>query len=366
MQPVYIHSIATRNPPHAYSQEEAGEMLGGQLEAGSRGHRLSQKIYRNSGIENRHSVISGHRPGEGDGLFFDKESGEFLHPSTGSRNDQYVAAAKPLFVETARAALEGSPFQAGDVTHVVTVSCTGFFAPGPDYYIVRDLGLPESTQRYHIGFMGCFAAFPALRMAASFCKSDPDAVVLVVCLELCSLHLEPSEVIDNIIACSVFADGAAGAVVSAARPERSGLAFAHSATMLAPDSEDDMAWKIGDRGFEMVLSTYVPRILGAQIGGIVDGLLADAGRVRDDIGHWWVHPGGRAILDHVEEALALGSEPLGPSRRVLAANGNMSSATILFVMAEALRSGSVQAGDWAYAMAFGPGLTVESALLQGV
>ncbi|NNE68878.1 MAG: type III polyketide synthase, partial [Rhodothermales bacterium] len=167
MQPVYVHSIATRTPPHAYSQEAAGEMLGGQLEPGSTGQRLSHRIYRSSGIDQRHSVISGYLPGQGDGLFFERESGDFLSPSTGSRNDKYVAAAKPLFVDTARAALDASGFEASAVTHLVTVSCTGFFAPGPDYYIVRDLGLRESTERYHIGFMGCFAAFPALRMAAS-------------------------------------------------------------------------------------------------------------------------------------------------------------------------------------------------------
>lgn len=406
--PVYLHSLATRNPQHAYSQEAAGEMLTGQLERGGRGHRLSQRIYRNSGIDQRQSVISGYLPGDGDGVFFDGESGQFLSPTTGSRNEKYVEAAKPLFVDTARDALEASPFSAGDVTHVITVSCTGFFAPGPDYYILRDLGLPGNTQRYHIGFMGCFAAFPALRMAAAFCQNDPEAVVLIVCLELCSLHLEPSDVIDNIIACSVFADGAASVVVSAKEPvgpialTRGGgeavsglqaLEFVDSVTQLAPDSEDDMAWKIGDHGFEMVLSTYVPKILGAQIGGVVDDLLGQSGRRREAVGHWWVHPGGRAILDHVEEGLGLDSEALAPSRRVLARYGNMSSATILFVVLEAMGgavagdgaegetgSGSsagrganagggspaVRKGDIAYAMAFGPGLTVESALLRAV
>ncbi|MFT4605150.1 MAG: putative naringenin-chalcone synthase [Rhodothermales bacterium] len=388
MPSVYLHSLATRNPEHAYSQESAGEMLTGQLEPGGRGQRLSQRIYRHSGIDQRHSVISGYLPGQGDGVFFDGDSGDFLSPTTGTRNAKYVEAAKPLFVDTARDALEASPFSAHEVTHVITVSCTGFFAPGPDYYILRDLGLPSNTQRYHIGFMGCFAAFPALRMAASFCKNDPDAVVLIVCLELCTLHLEPSDVIDNIIACSVFADGAASVVVSAQAPDgpialvaaggdstagATAVEFVDSVTQLAPDSENDMAWKIGDRGFEMVLSTYVPKILGAQIGGIVDDLLGQSGRRREDIAHWWVHPGGRAILDHIHQGLKLDPEALAPSRRVLSRFGNMSSATILFVLQEALAggggpgpSGDVEAGDLAYAMAFGPGLTVESALLRGV
>jgi predicted naringenin-chalcone synthase len=373
-------------PPHAYGQEEIGSVLSRTLETGGRGERLSQRIYRHSGIDTRHSVITGYRPGEGDGLFFDGASGGFLSPTTGERNDRYVKEAKPLFVETARQALEASPFGPSEVTHVITVSCTGFFAPGPDYYILRDLGLPASTQRYHIGFMGCFAAFPALRMAAAFCNSDPEAVVLLVCLEFCTLHLEPSEVIDNIIACSVFADGAAGAVVSSrpaaaatagapAESEARGalaesgrstaLELVDSVTRLAPDSEDDMAWRIGDRGFEMVLSTYVPKIIGAQVGDIVDSMLDETGRGRADVSHWWIHPGGRAILDHVQAALELTPDALDSSRAVLAQNGNMSSATILFVLNEALRRG-VAPGEMAYAMAFGPGLTVESALLRGV
>ncbi|MBO6577111.1 MAG: type III polyketide synthase [Rhodothermales bacterium] len=376
----FIHSIATRVPRHAYPQEEVGQVLRAALEPGGRGDRLSQKIYRSSGIETRHSVISGYKPGTGDGLFFDTDTGRFMSPTTGQRNDLYVAEAKPLFVETARVALEASGFAPEEITHVVTASCTGFFAPGPDYYILRDLGLPPSTQRYHVGFMGCFAAFPSLRMAASFCANDPNAVVLVVCLELCTLHLEPSEVVDNIIASAVFADGAAGVVVSSqppagvaldgalAGPHRceSGLELTASSTRLAPNSEDDMAWNIGDHGFDMVLSTYVPRVLGTEIGGVVDDILGDAGRGREDVVHWWVHPGGRAIIDHVQEALALEDISLEPSRDVLARYGNMSSATILFVIQEALRRGDMRTGELAYAMAFGPGLTVESALFRGV
>ncbi len=214
--------------------------------------------------------------------------------------------------------------------------------------------------------MGCYAAFPALRMADAFCQADPDAVVLVVCLELCTLHLEPSEVIDNIIASSVFADGASGAVVSARPSENAALELVHSVSHLAPDSEDHMAWRIGDKGFEMVLSTYVPRVLRAHIGSIVDDLLGQNNVARAGVSRWWVHPGGRAILDHVGEALGLSPEDLAPSRSVLSRYGNMSSATIFFVLEEALRTQDMREGELGYAMAFGPGLTVESALFRVV
>lgn len=362
--PSYLHRPATLVPPDAYPQALIGEILRGQLEPGGFGERLSRQVYRNCGIETRHSVITGYRPGSADGVFFDRDTGAFRSPTTGERNDEYVRTARPMFVDAARKALANSGYAPADVTHVVTVSCTGFFAPGPDYYITRDLGLPTSVERYHVGFMGCYAAFPALRMAAAFCAARPEAVVLVVCLELCTLHLEPSEVIDQIIAASVFADGAAGVVVSGRRPDGPGFELVASTTRIAPDSEDHMAWRVGDRGFEMTLSTYVPKVLGARIGELVDDLLAPTGFGRGDVEHWLVHPGGRAILDHVGEALGLPEEALAPSRSVLAKYGNMSSATILFVMDEALRSASTHAGDLAYAMAFGPGLTVESALLR--
>lgn len=366
MPSTYLHGIAPVVPPHAYPQEVIGEVLRAPLEPGGLAERLSHRVYRNSGIETRHSVISGHEPGTADGVFFDRETGAFRSPSTGERNDAYVEAARPMFVDTARKALERSGFGAQDITHVVTVSCTGFFAPGPDYYIARDLGLRSDVERYHVGFMGCYAAFPALRMADSFCAARPDAAVLVVCLELCTVHLEPRELADQVIAGSVFADGAAGVVVSRRPPEGPGYEWVASTTRVAPDSEEHMAWRIGDRGFEMALSTYVPRVLGAQVGVLVDGILASIGQSRAAVDRWLIHPGGRSILDHVEASLGLPADALAPSRAVLARYGNLSSATILFVMEEALRTGHAKPGELAYAMAFGPGLTVESALLRAV
>ena len=170
--------------------------------------------------------------------------------------------------DLARQAVAGTPdIEAHDITHVITVSCTGFFAPGPDYVVVRALGLPGSTERFHVGFMGCFAAFPALRMADAFCRADPDAVVLVVCLELCSLHLQPTRDPDSLVSTSVFADGAAAAVVSARRPQGGApsLAIEGFASALTPSSEGEMSWSIGDHGFDMMLSSYVPQLLEEKL-----------------------------------------------------------------------------------------------------
>jgi predicted naringenin-chalcone synthase len=213
--------------------------------------------------------------------------------------------------------------------------------------------------------MGCYAAFPALRMAQAFCAEDERAVVLVVCLELCTLHLEPSEEIDDIIAASVFADGAAAAVVTARPPgerDASTLQIESLLSTVAPESEDDMAWTLGDRGFDMVLSTSVPQILQDNARSIVDALLGRVPLTLDQVDHWAIHPGGRAILDKVQAGLELADDALEESRTVLRNFGNMSSATILFVLERFLAPGRVAPGERVYAMAFGPGLTVESGL----
>lgn len=290
-------------------------------------------------------------------------AGVLLRPSTGTRNAAYVRLAPPLFAEAARRALAGAGVERGEVTHVVTVSCTGLFAPGPDYRLVRDLGLPAGTERFHLGFVGCAAALPALRLAAALCAADPAAVVLVACAELCTLHFRPSADPEQIVAASVFADGAAAAVVTAradltARHGGATLELDRFGTTLTREGEADMAWTIGDAGFEMTLSAEVPRIIGREIRGAVGDFLAGE---RPD--RWAVHPGGRSVLDRVEAGLDLPPAALAPSRTVLREHGNMSSATILFILARMLDEPADADAARVAALAFGPGLTVESAML---
>lgn len=291
-------------------------------------------------------------------------AGQLQRPSTGARNAAYVELAPPLFAAAARGALAGADVSPEAVTHVVTVSCTGLFAPGPDYRLVRDLGLPPTTERFHLGFVGCAAALPALRLADALSAARPDAVVLVVCAELCTLHFRPSTDPEQIVAASVFADGAAAAVVTA-RPDLLDahrgvrLALERFATTLTTEGEHDMAWTIGDAGFEMTLSAEVPRIIGREIRGAVGSFLGGASPQA-----WAVHPGGRSVLDRVESGLDLPADALTVSRRVLREHGNMSSATILFILAEMMAGTDAVAGDTTIAaLAFGPGLTVESAML---
>jgi predicted naringenin-chalcone synthase len=369
--PASILSIGTALPPTRLPQQHVRDLFAAQAGNDRLTQRLVHAAFDAAAIDTRHTVLADLAPGlptermPGSAtLPVIDAAGQLQRPSTGARNAAYVELAPPLFAAAARGALAGAAVDPAAVTHVVTVSCTGLFAPGPDYLLVRELGLPPSTERFHLGFVGCAAALPALRLADALCAARPDAVVLVVCAELCTLHFRPSTDPEQIVAASVFADGAAAAVVTS----RDDLLRAHGgprlaldrfATTVTSEGERDMVWTIGDTGFEMTLSAEVPRIIGREIRSAVDSFIADA------TPHAWaVHPGGRSVLDRVESGLDLPSEALRVSRRVLRDNGNMSSATILFILAEMLAGDDAVADDGTIAaLAFGPGLTVESAML---
>jgi predicted naringenin-chalcone synthase len=360
----YIHHIETLVPPHAYAQDELARAME-RCTSDPVAARVTRHLFRCSGITRRYSCLPDFLPGAEPVLYRFGEDGRLVQPSTQTRNRVFARASGELSVEVARRALERCEgFDVSDITHVVTVSCTGFYCPGPDCEIVAALGLPGSTERYHVGFMGCYAAFPALRMAKQFCEARPDAVVLVVCLELCTLHLQIDGRTDCVLANTLFADGCAAAIVSAREPSpgRAALAMGPFLSALAPEGRGDMAWEIGDSGFNMVLSSYVPDIVGANVAQIVGGLLEQVDLATDEIDLWAVHPGGKAILDKVEKAMGLGPDRLQTSRAVLANYGNMSSVTVLFVL-EQLLSENCDSASRVCAMAFGPGLTVETGFM---
>ncbi|KNC20249.1 naringenin-chalcone synthase [Arthrobacter sp. RIT-PI-e] len=372
---VILRSLETAVPATVMVQSEVRDVFAAQPDLTRLGKRLVGAAFDSSGIETRYTVVeeltmetASEAP-----VFFDRENVRILTPSTKTRNQVYAEEGTKLFVEAARKALEAAPeLQASDVTHVITASCTGFFAPGPDYKVVRALGLDPSVQRYHLGFMGCYAAFPALRSAKAFCEADPDAVVLVIAAELCSLHVRSSNNPDTIVGSSLFADGAAAALVSARDLplDRPALSLDHFETVLTPVGEESMAWNIGDEGFEMVLGTYVPHIIDEHIVGALEPLLARdaslAGLPYSGIEHWAIHPGGRSILDKVEAKLALSEEQLVPARQTLRDYGNMSSATVMFVLKHILDQPASSGDGRICSMAFGPGLTVETALLTKI
>lgn len=364
-----ILSIGTAVPSTTLTQHEVRDFFVRQPGYDRLAQRLVHAAFEASAIDTRHTVIDELAGGGGtgaDAMFVDAD-GRLLSPSTGARNAVYAGAAPALFAEAARDALAKAGVEASAVTHVVTASCTGFFAPGPDYRLVRDLGLPVTTERYHLGFLGCSAAFPALRAASRICAAQPEAVVLVVCGELCTLHIRGSGDPEQIVASSVFADGAGAAIVSAVSGLGRGASFDLSrfGTTLTSEGESDMVWIIGDEGFQMTLTAEVPRIIGREIRGAVERFLEvtpgeDPGSWGVDA--WAVHPGGRSVLDRVESGLGLGPQVLDASRTVLREAGNMSSATVLFILAAQLADDAVGDGSRIAGLAFGPGLTVESAL----
>ncbi|MGM9470615.1 type III polyketide synthase [Pseudarthrobacter sp. YS3] len=368
---VYLRSLETAVPPTVLVQTEARDVFALQPGLSRLGSRLVSTCFDSAAIDTRHTAVEEMTMAfrSDDPRFFDPATGLLLNPTTQVRNKIFAEEATKLFIEAAQAALDACPeLTPLDITHVVTVSCTGFFNPGPDYKIVRALGLDPAVQRYHLGFMGCYAAFPALRAAKSFCEADPQAVVLVVCAELCSLHVRTSNDPDTIMGSALFADGAAAAIVTARDvPEAPALMrLDHFETVLTPVGEESMAWNIGDHGFEMVLGNYVPHIIDDHIIGALQPLLDRDPSLRGlpyrDIRHWAIHPGGRSILDKVQSRLELTDQQLVPARDTLRDYGNMSSATVLFVLRHILEQPAGDGDERICSMAFGPGLTVETGL----
>jgi len=243
------------------------------------------------------------------------------------------------------------------ITHVVVTSCTGLYAPGLDFEVVKHLGLNPSVERTMIGFMGCYAAINALKAAHHIVRSVPEARVLMLNLELCSLHFQETTELEQVLSFLVFADGSAASIVSA-KPE--GLAIDSFLAINIPDTSHLITWRIGELGFDMHLSGQVPGEIGSALKQIGSQLTRGADPLAIDL--WAVHPGGRSILDAVEKGLSLPSDALVSSRSVLARFGNMSSATVMFVLHDILQR--AQSGQKGCAMSFGPGLTAETMLFH--
>jgi len=304
--------------------------------------RLFGRMAERSGIDHRWSVL-----GEGASL----EPGRFYtrdaQPTTAERMAVYAREAPKLALQAIAALPE-----LGRVTHLVVASCTGFVAPGVDQIIARALGLPGDVERVVVGFMGCYAGVTALRTAGHIVRSAPSARVLVVTVELCSLHLQDNAGLESTLAMAQFSDGAAAAIVSA---EGMGLALGDNFSGMLEESDSLITWTIGDTGFTMGLSGEVPGRLAAALSEPEIAGKVTEGRAAEEIAAWAVHPGGKSILDAVERAFALPQGALAESREVLRSCGNMSSATILFVLARIM----ARRPETGVALAFGPGLAME-------
>ena len=283
-------------------------------------------------------------------------------PTTGQRMQHYAAHAGPLVLQAAGKALRQSRLAALQVTHLITVSCTGFHAPGVDYELIQGLGLSPTVQRTHIGYMGCHGAINGLRVARAFADSEPDARVLLCAVELCSLHYHYGWDPQKMVANAIFADGAA-AVVGGADALAPDGAWRITATgsCLLPSCHDAMGWTIGDHGFEMMLSRRVPALIREHLRPWLEDWLHQRGLGIETIGSWALHPGGPRILDAIAAALGLSEDRLADARQIFAAHGNMSSPTVLFIVE---RLSARRAPLPCVALAFGPGLIAEAALFE--
>ena len=349
----YLRSIATAVPETSLSQQETYAIAESVCDAGSRS-RAAEAVYRKTGVAHRGSVLFA-EPGSDDApqSFYPVEES----PGTGARMAAYDRHARLLAKRSARAALGSSRLPPSAIGHLVTTSCTGFASPGWELSLYRELGLSPACGRTQIGFMGCHAAFNALRTAAAMAPAT--GPTLVCCTELCSLHMHYGWDSDKVVANALFADGSASLVCDRS-PDGAFATLLDTATHVESGTEDLMSWTIGDHGFEMTLSAEVADVISRRLPDWIDGRLAAVGLSRGDVAGWACHPGGPRILGAVEESLDLDDAALAISRGVLHDYGNMSSPTILFIlerMRETVRGPVV-------ALGFGPGLTFEAMILN--
>ena len=355
----YITSIGTANPKYQVNQQEVLRFMMQAHQLSASEARKLQVLYRAAGIQSRYSVIEDYRSPAQNSFYPDNQLLEPF-PSTGQRMQLFQQEALPLCLEASKKALSTTP--ATSITHLITVSCTGMYAPGLDIELVDQLGLNTYVERTGIHFMGCYAAFNAVKVAHAICTADEEANVLIVCVELCSIHFQKRKTEDYFLSNALFGDGAAAVLVKG-KPD-SGINFETSAFYndLYRNGHDDMAWKIGDFGFEMRLSAYVPDCIESGIRSLVQKLRQRSGV--DKFDYYAIHPGGKKILQVIEHELGIKKAENFAAHEVLTHFGNMSSPTVLFVLKTIYKH--LQEGDDGkniLGLAFGPGLTLESMLL---
>ena len=355
---IVIAGIGTAVPSHRMTQADAIVAARSVFRGTDKQEKLQNDLYVTAGVETRHGVIL--ETSDGDPAsrqsFFGAE-----HPTTLERMRRYEQEAGGLALRAADAALQDAGVEPGRITHVITVSCSGFYAPGFDIGLIKGLGLPFDVARTHVGFMGCHAAINGLRVAHAYLAADPSASVLLCAVELCSLHHQYAWEAEKLIANALFADGAAAFVaVGDGRQKGSGYEIVATGSTLVDDSEEAMSWKIGNHGFVMTLSPCIPKLIRSEVRPWLDGWLARHGSSIGAVRSWAVHPGGPRILSAFAEGTKLDRSALETSYSVLADYGNMSSPTVLFILDRLRRAGAPRP---CVVIGFGPGLAVEAALL---
>jgi predicted naringenin-chalcone synthase len=357
-----IVSIATGVPAHKHHQSEIFNFADSIYSKDETDSRKLKFLYNHSGIDTRYSVIPDYNLPPEERQFYSPAKDLEPVPSIEKRMQWYHNHAADLSVKTIQDCI-AEKIPAKDITHLITVSCTGMSAPGLDLQIMEAMNLPSHIFRTSVNFMGCYAAVHALRMADAICNSSALANVVVVCTELCTLHFQTENSIDNITSTLLFADGCSAVLVQQNDTPLKGLTLKNFFSDVAFKGKNDMSWIISSKGFLMTLSGYVPELILEDFDELFAKSLASALLSKQDITHWCIHPGGKKILEAIEKSISLPKESLKYSYDVLRDYGNMSSATILFVLKnilEDLQTQPVANNAVIFGAAFGPGLTMET------
>lgn len=362
----YISAIGTATPEHSFPQRNVVDFMAEMYGSTPEQKRMLSILYRATGIRKRHTVLPDFLLPPEKFTFFPTDKTAEKAPTVGQRMKLYRQEA-PLLATKAVKNLIGaaSHFRPEKVTHLITVSCTGMYNPGLDIDLINALDLSSSVDRIAVNFMGCYGVFNALKAAQAICVAHPGACVLVVSVELCTIHFQQNTQEDNVLSSSLFADGAGALLIEPQpAPGQLNLELDTFHCELLPQGRDYMAWHIADHGFDMVLSSFVPLLIEQGIEALVGRLMEKSGLHQEPVSYYAIHPGGKKILEAVETALQIPKSSNEAAYNVLAEYGNMSSATIVFVLRHLLQGLSASdAGKRILSVAFGPGLTVESMTL---
>ncbi|MEO6582677.1 MAG: type III polyketide synthase [Ferruginibacter sp.] len=356
-----ILSIATSVPANKFSQEDLFAFADKVYSNDAGESRKLKFLYKHSGIATRYSVLSDFKGALSDRNFFPEADDLEPFPELERRMEIFNEHSAQLSVQAITDCIAGK-IEASEITHLITVTCTGLSAPGIDLQVMELMDLPRHIVRTSVNFMGCYAALQALKLADAFCKGDKNAKVVIVCTELCTLHFQKEISQDNITASLLFGDGCAAVLVTPDNYKSKGIRMTSFYSDVSFKGKKDMAWQLSGKGFLMTLTGYVPGLVKEDFKALTDKALAHAGVDLKEITHWCIHPGGKKILEAISSSLQLPSEKLQYSYDVLHDYGNMSSATILFVLKKILADITVApvASPLIYGAAFGPGLTMET------
>lgn len=356
-----IVSIATGVPEFRHQQDDILAFADTIHSTNETESRKLKFLYHQSGIKTRYSVIPDYNTQVNERQFYPQTKDLEPFPNLELRMQWYDRHAGALSAKTIMDCIDGK-IRVDDITHLITVSCTGMSAPGIDLEIMQALNLSSTTFRTSVNFMGCYAAIHALKIADAICIADPNANVVIVCTELCTLHFQKENSIDNITATLLFADGCAAVLVQHQQTNLKGLQLKSFYSDVSFRGKKDMSWQLSSKGFLMTLSGYVPELVREDFNELVNKALDKSGTQKEAIDYWCIHPGGKKILQCITQSLRLKEDDLAFSYEVLKDYGNMSSPTILFVLQKILDDIESQNKEQQtiFGAAFGPGLTMET------